>query len=535
VEVVRALLDRGADIEARDNLKGIPLVASGGGGATPLIEAAKTGDITIVKLLLERGANINAADANGGTALTEAVIHAERETVRLLLDKGASVKVRTGALAYPVLAMAAMRGDVEIARVLLEKGAEVNAADTNGMTPLMWAASNDAGNQELVGLLLAAGADPKMAAKSGETALTAALRRGETPVAAILRKAGAPAGPTLPVQAAAQARGGMTEIRSAIGHAVAAMAKSSPVSFKRTGCATCHHQTLPAMAMVYARKAGVEVEEKSVAQQVSFITAMMKPAASILAEASDVVPDIEVTGPYMLEALDAAGYKPDMLTAAVVHKVAMRQMADGRWVGWAPRPPLESGDIQATAMAIRALTIYGMPGRRAEFAARIARGRAFLERAVPATMEEYTMKLFGLAWAGAAPEDIAKAARAVEAMQRPDGGWAQLPMLVSDAYATGKALVALREAAGYASSHAAVERGVRFLRATQYEDGTWMVRTRAFPFQPLVDTEFPHGRDQWISMAGTAWAVMALSSAQPSQAPPTVAAVLPLPAPPSSR
>ena len=40
---------------------------------------------------------------------------------------------------------------------------------------------------------------------------------------------------------------------------------------------------------------------------------------------------------------------------------------------------------------------------------------------------------------------------------------------------------------------------------------SWHVRRRAFPFQPTMNSGFPHGRDAWISAAATSWAVMALS------------------------
>jgi hypothetical protein len=53
----------------------------------------------------------------------------------------------------------------------------------------------------------------------------------------------------------------------------------------------------------------------------------------------------------------------------------------------------------------------------------------------------------------------------------------------------------------------------RFCYETQLADGSWLVRSRSFPFQPLKDSGFPHGKDQWISAAGTSWAAMALSLA----------------------
>ncbi len=103
------------------------------------------------------------------------------------------------------------------------------------------------------------------------------------------------------------------------------------------------------------------------------------------------------------------------------------------------------------------------------------------------------------------------------AQQRADGGWAQLPGTKSDAYATGQAVYALRIGAGMPNSHPAIERGRRFLLQTQLENGTWYVRRRAFPFQPTMDSGFPHGRDSWISAAATSWAVLALSLPEESK------------------
>jgi len=93
----------------------------------------------------------------------------------------------------------------------------------------------------------------------------------------------------------------------------------------------------------------------------------------------------------------------------------------------------------------------------------------------------------------------------------PDGGWSQLPGIKSDAYATGQALYALRAGATLPNAHPSLERGRRFLLETQLADGTWHVHRRTFPFQPTMESGFPHGRDSWISAAGTSWAVLALS------------------------
>ncbi|MEI9811484.1 MAG: hypothetical protein WDO18_01860 [Acidobacteriota bacterium] len=103
-----------------------------------------------------------------------------------------------------------------------------------------------------------------------------------------------------------------------------------------------------------------------------------------------------------------------------------------------------------------------------------------------------------------------RAATAVLAQQRTDGGWAQLSTRTSDAYATGEALIALHRAGVLTPQDSAYQRGVRYLLSSQQADGSWHVETRAYPFQPLIDTTYPHGRDQWISAAGTSYALMAL-------------------------
>ena len=125
------------------------------------------------------------------------------------------------------------------------------------------------------------------------------------------------------------------------------------------------------------------------------------------------------------------------------------------------------------------------------------------------------MQLLGLAWAKAAREDLKKSAQALLAEQRADGGWAQMPALESDAYATGQALVALHHAGQLHASDPVYQRGVAFLMRTQHPDGSWFVRSRSNPFQPYKESGFPHGKHQWISAAGTSWAAMALSLSLP--------------------
>ena len=117
--------------------------------------------------------------------------------------------------------------------------------------------------------------------------------------------------------------------------------------------------------------------------------------------------------------------------------------------------------------------------------------------------------------------------------QRPDGGWSQLDppkqptnqkdsrakansAIASDAYATGSALVALHLVGGITTDDSGYQRGLKFLIRTQLDDGSWLVKSRSHPFQAYFESGFPHGPDQFISVAASAWATAALVLACPS-------------------
>ena len=71
----------------------------------------------------------------------------------------------------------------------------------------------------------------------------------------------------------------------------------------------------------------------------------------------------------------------------------------------------------------------------------------------------------------------------------------------------------MRQAGAIGAADAAYQKGVKFLLSTQFPDGSWYVRSRAPKFQPYFQSGFPFDHDQWVSSAGTAWAVLALAPA----------------------
>jgi ankyrin repeat protein len=137
---VRLLLEKGANLNAADRR-----------GRTPLYWATHNGHIDVVKLLLEKGANVDAADRRGWTPLYRATHNGQLDIVKLLLEKGANVDAADRGGRTP-LHRATHNGQIDIVKLLLEKGANVNAADRRGRTPIPRASRN--GHIDVVKLLL---------------------------------------------------------------------------------------------------------------------------------------------------------------------------------------------------------------------------------------------------------------------------------------------------------------------------------------------------------------------------------------------
>ena len=231
----------------------------------------------------------------------------------------------------------------------------------------------------------------------------------------------------------------------------------------------------------------------------------------------------------LLMAAHAAGVPRDLTNAVYARRMAKWQR-DGHWVTSDFRPPHSSSIFTATATAIRAVQDY-MPDERAdERDATVQRARQWLIATKGASTEDAAFRLLGLVWAGATADERADARRDLLARQQPGGGFAQLPGYQPDAYSTGEALFALHEA-GDTPTDAAWQKGAAFLISSQAADGSWRVRTRMISpaniSPPYFSTGFPYAKDEFLSYAGSCWAVMALAASTPiapKSAAPTVAA-----------
>jgi hypothetical protein len=350
---VQLLLDAGAkadEIPKSNRPTAVDVVA---GMRTPLMWAAYRNDLRMVRLLLEGG-----ADPNQSTYFGNPLSHA------------------------------CMSDGVEAAELLIARGANVNARDAlANFTPLHWAAGTEWSRPRLVKFLLANGADPN--ASGGEpvgafglvpqTPRLIAEKRGRTAIVDALVAAGAkdPAQAekiAAPLRALAEKLDKSTLI-AATEKALAALqttAAQSRASFLRhvskQDCASCHQQYLPMAAVGHARHRSVRFDRKAAKEQIDSLGKL----TNLFFEPEFMTQAVLHADPahtfgYHLFGFVAEGVPPSARTDGMVHHLVVVQGSDGRWCNMLPRPPISSGDVSATALAIQAINHYGWPGRKEEF------------------------------------------------------------------------------------------------------------------------------------------------------------------------
>lgn len=507
---VKLILEKGADVTVADVR-----------GHTALVDAARANNTEAVRLLLEHKQDIDAGDFGGVTALGHAAGHSNIAMVKMLLAKGANpntslkreLKVRNGLIAasyFTPLMAAVSRSSLETVRLLLDAGADVKKQDVRGMTPLMLAVASDVANPAIVRLLLDKGSDTAVKSVDGETALDWANKFGNPKILAML------GGRPLQSKAAIRPVSSTTkDPRGAIELAMPLLTASSKEYFRMSGCAGCHHQHVIGMAVPAASRKGIAVDPSFTRDQMQIMKVDVMGSREALLQ--DIFISVDGLAFSML-GMGEQKYPSDELTDAMVSAIAARQNEEGDFIHFPfVRPPLEDSPFVSSSLAALTLHRYTIPARKPEIEERIARTRKWFIAAKPAVPYERAFHVLGLQWTGADKATVQRSVAELRKLQRPDGGWAQLRALPSDAFATATALYALSQA-GVPAQDQAYQRGVRYLLQTQQADGSWHVASRAPKVQPYFQSGFPHNHDQWISAASTAWAVTALSEAvEPSR------------------
>ncbi|KAM9239070.1 CARD- and ANK-domain containing inflammasome adapter protein-like [Leptosomus discolor] len=204
-DVVAALIDRGTDINAYNEMQYTPLLLACETGKaesaevlidkganfgiktpasdTALHLAVQAGAAAIANLLLRKGMEINLVNQAGETPLHAAALHNKGALVGLLVNAGAKINAVTKEFVTP-LHIASQRGNTDVAQQLLHHKANVNVKDKQSKSPLHFAAER--GDKAMVEMLLNANADPNAQDKEKKTPLHAAAVRGHLSIVKVL-------------------------------------------------------------------------------------------------------------------------------------------------------------------------------------------------------------------------------------------------------------------------------------------------------------------------------------------------------------
>ncbi|XP_069618435.1 ankyrin repeat, SAM and basic leucine zipper domain-containing protein 1 [Ranitomeya imitator] len=180
VKLVESLLDSGIHVDCSLRY-----------GWTPLMYAAAAGNLAIVRLLLDKGANANFERDTFTVLMAACTANASEEhivkCVEFLLSRNVSPNVCCRKKMTPVM-HAARGGLTQVVTLLVAHGAAINAQDENGFTGLIWAAHS--GHKNTVLKLLELGADIRLSTKTGNTAADIARENNHLEIFSILSFSG---------------------------------------------------------------------------------------------------------------------------------------------------------------------------------------------------------------------------------------------------------------------------------------------------------------------------------------------------------
>jgi len=262
-DVIKLLLDHGANPS--------DVVNSYRGPLTPLRLAAEKGDEATLRLLLDRGAD---ARAFGGIpALMAATSIGDVHSAKLLQPSANPQAVKSAATFFLVPPFSSPRGTSDPApmQLMIEAGADLKARDPAGRSLLMLAVTSEKISELTVKAMIQAGADVNATTPAGRTVLDFALQQGRTPIVDLLEKAGAKPG-----HAAARPEAKFVpaaSARAAVERSLPLLQKSDAMFLQKSGCVSCHNNSLTAMTVSEARKAGIAVDEKIAQNSKSLVAA----------------------------------------------------------------------------------------------------------------------------------------------------------------------------------------------------------------------------------------------------------------------
>ena len=297
--------------------------------------------------------------------------------------------------------------------------------------------------------------------------------------------------------------------RAAITKALPTLEAGSKGSANKRECFTCHSQAIPVFALFEAKRQGFNVDDENLKRQLKHTYDHLQRGLANYRLGKGQGGDVLTAG-YALWTLDEGNWQTDEVSAAVSNYLLNTQAELQHWRHRGSRPPTSGSDFTATYVALRALHHFGADDQQEQIAKRRDQVAEWLSSTPAIETEDFVFKLSSLQYVNSEPQAIVDAAAALLDLQRDDGGWGQKADMSSDAYSTGSAISALIRDGQTPTTNASIVKGIEYLLANQLDDGTWHVVTRAKPVQVYFESDFPHGKDQFISISATAWSTLAL-------------------------
>ena len=301
----------------------------------------------------------------------------------------------------------------------------------------------------------------------------------------------------------------VTAMREGVRKSLELIERSTAEYRKQRTCFSCHHSAVPTFALFEADRRGFAIDRGNLEAQLQRAHEHLRRGKENYAKGRGQGGRADTAG-YALWTLEAGDFKANDVTEAVAEFLLRWQQEDDHWSCTSNRPPSEASDVTTSYLAIRGLDVFGTEAQQQRIAARREQVIKWMLTTKPVDTEEHVFRLRALSYLDADESAVTAAVQSLTTLQRDDGGWSQNDELDSDAYATATALVTLHEYGHMAAGDASYRRGLQFLLDHQLDDGSWRVVSRSKPFQTYFESGFPHGKDQFISMAASSWATLAL-------------------------
>ncbi len=288
-------------------------------------------------------------------------------------------------------------------------------------------------------------------------------------------------------------------------------------------CFSCHHHTLPMLALLEGSRVGLPLDSQWMKAQADVTHAYFDQRVDDM-NVGLHVPGGAATVGYGLWALSLDERPSDATTTAMVNYLLQIQgvarlrdnrrtdrtnLNSGRWIASCRRAPMQASMVGDTVLSLLGIERYASEEQRPRAAIARTAADEWLASVPLTTQQDRLWRLWGLQHLGG-DDDVKRVVRdAILVAQQNDGGWAETDERPSDALSTGQTIFMLCSA-GTSADEPAITRGRDFLLQTQHADGSWKFESHAKPVQPFFDNGDPHGEDQFISVAATAWATSAL-------------------------